>query len=91
MNNVYVKANQNKGDRLRLQIDAHSDEVGYVVKNIRPNGLIEFVLIGGQTAITLSSTKVRILNEDGQYISGVISSIPPHFMTPEQKKHVYQK
>ncbi|KRN04861.1 M42 family metallopeptidase [Holzapfeliella floricola] len=85
MNNVYVKANQNKGDRLRLQIDAHSDEVGYVVKNIRPNGLIEFVLIGGQTAITLSSTKVRILNEDGQYISGVISSIPPHFMTPEQK------
>lgn len=71
-----------------VQLDAHSDEVGFMVQAIKPNGTLRFVTVGHWAAVNIPAHKVRVRNRDGVYIPGIISSIPPHFMTAEQRKSV---
>lgn len=47
MLNVYAAKKENKGDRPVIQMDAHSDAVGFITQAVRPNGLIKFVPLGG--------------------------------------------
>lgn len=90
MRNVYVARNGNDGKRPVVQLDAHSDEVGFMVQAVRPNGTLRFVTVGGWAAVNIPAHKVRVRNRDGVYIPGVISSTPPHFMTAEQRRNVPQ-
>lgn len=43
MLNVYAAKKENKGKRPVIQMDAHSDAVGFITQAVRPNGLIKFV------------------------------------------------
>lgn len=88
MRNVYVKRNENTGNQLVVQLDAHSDEVGFMVQAIKPNGMLRFVTVGGWVRANISAHKVRVRNRDGKYIPGIIASTPPHFMTAEEKKRL---
>jgi putative aminopeptidase FrvX len=90
MRNVYVQRKGNSGKRPVVQIDAHSDEVGFMVQAIKPNGMLQFVMVGHWAAVNIPAHKVRVRNRDGVYIPAIISSTPPHFMTAEQRKVVPQ-
>ncbi|MFA7674008.1 MAG: M20/M25/M40 family metallo-hydrolase [Clostridia bacterium] len=85
MNNVFLTKKNNKGDRPVFMIDGHSDEVGFMVQFITANGLIKFIAIGGWQDSNICAHKVRIRNNKGEYIKGVVSSVPPHFLTAAQK------
>lgn len=61
-----------------LLIAGHMDEVGLMVKNIRANGAIEVLPIGGLSGDVFISQVMYVYTEDGQKIPGVIGSIPPH-------------
>ena len=69
-----------------IWLDAHSDEVGFMVQAVKPNGTMEFLLLGGMNESQLPGTKVVLKNKDGEYVYGVISSKPPHFMSEEERK-----
>lgn len=84
MRNLYLYPKYNKGGRPLLMLDAHSDEVGFMVQAIRPDGTLRFIPIGGWNEKCLPSSKVQIYTKNG-YISGVIAAIPPHFMSAEQR------
>lgn len=88
MRNVYVRRRGNTGHRPVVQLDAHSDEVGFMVQAIKPNGTLRFVTIGSWAPVNIPAHKVRVRNRDGVYLPAIITSIPPHFMTAEQKKAV---
>ncbi|WP_100489094.1 M42 family metallopeptidase [Sporolactobacillus pectinivorans] len=90
MRNVIVERGGNSGNKPVVQVDAHSDEVGFMVQAIKPNGTLRFVTIGGWSAITIPAQKVRVRNRDGEYIPAVITSTPPHFMTVEDRKKLPQ-
>lgn len=60
-------------------IDAHSDELGLMVQAIKPNGTITFTTLGDWVAHSLPSQKVSIKNLDGEFITGVVATRPPHF------------
>lgn len=90
MRNVYVERQGNRGHRPVVQLDAHSDEVGFMVQAIKPNGMLRFVTVGSWAAVNIPAHKVRVRNRDGVYIPAVISSTPPHFMTAEQRNCVPQ-
>ncbi|MCO7174870.1 M42 family metallopeptidase [Sporolactobacillus kofuensis] len=90
MRNVYVERKGNSGHRPVVQLDAHSDEVGFMVQAIKPNGTLRFVTVGGWAAVNIPAHKVRVRNRDGSYLPAVITSTPPHFMTAEQRKSVPQ-
>lgn len=84
MRNLYIYPNYNKGNRPLVMLDAHGDEVGFMVQAIKTDGTLRFVPVGTWNEKALSSSKVQVWTENG-YISGVISAIPPHFLTPEQR------
>lgn len=80
MRNLYIYPKYNKGNRPLVMLDAHSDEVGFMVQAIKPDGTLRFIPIGGWNEKALPSSKVQIYTSNG-YIPGVISAIPPHFMS----------
>ncbi|MDH6364588.1 putative aminopeptidase FrvX [Enterococcus sp. PF1-24] len=83
--NLYIQRQQNTSKRPLLQFDAHSDEVGFIVQAIKPNGMLQFLTLGGWIPNNITAQKVRVRNREGHYINGVVSSKPPHFMTPEER------
>jgi putative aminopeptidase FrvX len=69
----------------KLMISAHSDEVGFCVKNIMKSGFIAFDKIGGVSDQLLQGRKVWITNNK---IPGVIGVKAGHLQTPEESKRV---
>jgi len=80
MRNLYVNRTENRKKPV-VMLDAHSDEVGFMVQSINPNGTLNFVTIGGWVASSVAASKVRVLNADGEYVAGIVASKPPHFMS----------
>lgn len=72
MLNVYAAKKENKGNRPVIQMDAHSDAVGFITQAVRPNGLIKFVPLGGWVKYNIPALRVKIRNRDGEYIPGVV-------------------
>lgn len=86
--NLYAAKKQNNGQRPVLQLDAHSDAVGFITQAVRPNGLIKFVPLGGWVKYNIPAAKVKIRNKDGEYIPGVVATKPPHFMTKAERESI---
>ena len=87
LRNLYMQKEHHQGSKTIL-LDAHSDEVGFIVQAIKPNGTIVFLALGGWVANSLASSKVRIKNREGRYISGIIAAKPPHFVSASDKKDI---
>ena len=68
----------------KLMICAHSDEIGFSVKNILANGFLTFEKLGTQSERGLEGRKVWL----GQNISGVIGIMPGHLQSVEDRKKV---
>jgi len=83
--NLYLRPQNSKKNKYTIMIDGHSDEVGFMVQSIKSNGQIKFLPVGGWIPHNATAQKVRIKNSNGDYISGVISSKPPHFMTESER------
>ena len=60
MRNLYIYPKYNKGSRPYVLLDAHSDEVGFMVQAIKPDGTLRFIPIGGWNEKSLPSSKVQI-------------------------------
>lgn len=79
--NFYVERKQNTGTKPIVQLDCHTDEVGFVVQAIKPNGTLQFLTLGSWTPHNIPAHKVYVRNKYGKYITGIVASIPPHFMS----------
>lgn len=77
--NLYLHRAENSGSRPVIMLDAHSDETGFIIQSIRPNGTMEFLPLGGWVPNTVPAHKVKIKNKENRLISGVVSSTPPHY------------
>lgn len=83
--NLYLERTDNKGNRPVVLLDAHSDEVGFMVQAIRPNGTLQIIPLGSWAAHNIPAHRVWVRNAEGRYIPGITSSKPPHFMTEAEK------
>ncbi|MDO4564219.1 MAG: M42 family peptidase [Clostridia bacterium] len=88
VNNLYVARRKNRGGRPVIQLDAHTDEVGFMVQSIMDNGLIKFVTLGGWVNANIPAHLVRIRNRKGNYVRGVVATKPPHYMSEAEKNSV---
>ena len=86
LRNLYIFRKENTGDKPLLMLDAHSDEVGFMIHSIRPNGTLRFVTLGGWNAGSLPSTKVIVRNKEGRWIPGIIAAKPVHFMSRAERE-----
>ena len=83
--NLHIDGNNNTGDKPVVWLDAHSDEVGFIIQAINPNGTIHFLPLGGWDPGNVPSNRLKIKNDKGEFITGVVASKPPHFMTEAEK------
>ncbi|MBO8156527.1 MAG: M42 family metallopeptidase [Bacillaceae bacterium] len=74
-----------KGNGPKVMVAGHMDEVGFMVTQITKNGMIRFQTLGGWWSQVLLAQRVQIITDNGPVV-GVIGSIPPHNLTPEQRK-----
>ena len=85
LRNLYFTAKGNTGNRPKVWLDAHTDEVGFIVQYLKNNGTMGFLPVGGWSPSTIPASKVRVKTLDGNYISGIVASKPPHFMTAAEQ------
>ncbi|WP_079530559.1 M42 family metallopeptidase [Halobacillus hunanensis] len=69
----------------KVMVAGHMDEVGFMVTQITKNGMLRFQPLGGWWNQVLLAQRVQVLTDKGPVV-GVIGSIPPHNLTPEQRK-----
>lgn len=86
LRNIYIMRPDGPAGGPVVMLDAHSDEVSFMVQAIRPNGTIQFVSLGRWVETALAAHRVRVRNAKGDYIPGIIATKPPHFMTEEERK-----
>ena len=58
MRNLYIRRKENNGNRPVVQLDAHSDEVGFMVQAICPNGTLRIIQVGGWVNHNIPAHKV---------------------------------
>ena len=68
-----------------VMLDAHSDEIGFMVQAIRPDGTLKFLPLGGWTAANIPAHRVLVRAKDGRLLPGVTGTKPPHFLTEAEK------
>ncbi|MBI1802376.1 MAG: hypothetical protein HYR71_12190, partial [Chloroflexi bacterium] len=74
----------------RLMLDAHMDEIGFMVQYIDEQGFIRFTPMGGWDPRLLLSHLLTILTRDRQRVEGVIGTVPPHILKPGDREKVVQ-
>jgi putative aminopeptidase FrvX len=72
----------------RLMLDAHMDEVGFMVQHVDEKGFISFTPIGGWDPRLLPGHMLTIVNRDGKPVFGVIGSHPPHIQKASDREKV---
>ncbi|MBQ3425275.1 MAG: M42 family peptidase, partial [Clostridia bacterium] len=85
LRNLYLRRGANTGGKPVVQLDAHSDEVGFMVHSIRENGTLKFITLGGWVNSNIPAHRVRVKTRTGEWIPGVIAAKPPHYMTDAEK------
>ncbi len=85
MRNTYMHLRQDKVHNTTILLDAHADEVGFIVQAIKPNGTLRFLPLGGWDPKNIVSGEVWILNNEGKKISGIVASQPVHFLSEEKR------
>jgi len=68
-----------------LMLEAHCDEIGYMVKHIMPAGFLAIDLIGGSDSATARGRRVTIFGEKGE-VSGIIGNIAIHIRERKEEK-----
>lgn len=77
--NLYIYRKNHSGSKPVLMLDAHGDEVGFMVHSVKPNGTLRFVGLGRMDPRGLAASELLVRNVDGDYIRGIIGLRPPHF------------
>ena len=74
----------------RILLDAHIDEIGFMISHIHKKGFLYFTSIGGWDNRILLGQSIVLKSSEGQVFHGVIGSKPPHLTTVEERKKVVE-
>lgn len=69
-----------------VMLDAHMDEVGFIVSFIEKDGFLRLAPLGGWDARVLPSHAVTVLTKDSSRVRGVVGTAPPHVLTDDDRK-----
>jgi putative aminopeptidase FrvX len=86
MRNLFIHKPPSRTGLPKVMLDAHSDEVGFMIQSINANGTLRFMTLGGWNPQNINAHVVRIQNTQKEWIKGVVASKPAHFLTPEEMK-----
>ncbi|MBI5059517.1 M42 family peptidase [candidate division KSB1 bacterium] len=70
----------------KLMLDAHTDEIGVMVRYIDEHGFLRFAKIGGWDDRIFPAHRVKLKGRDGGFYHGVIGMAPPHVLSDDSKQ-----
>ncbi len=79
-----VAMRKGKDERV-LMLDAHMDEVGFIVKWVDDKGYVRFAPLGGWDERIVAGHRVVLRTRAGKKRIGVIGSAPPHILTADER------
>ena len=82
--NAYAYYNPSNGEKKKVLIDAHADEIGYFVFDITPKGFIKVGRLGGSDILITPSSRVDIWGENG-VVKGVFGHPAIHVQDETNK------
>lgn len=80
-----VTAILNPSGTPRVMIEAHIDEIGFIIKYIDDDGYLYFSPIGGFDPSTLPGNRIRIMGKNGPVL-GVLGRKPAHLLGKEDRE-----
>ncbi|MGB2983511.1 MAG: M42 family metallopeptidase [Candidatus Bipolaricaulia bacterium] len=81
-----LTATRSGSDDRVLMLDAHMDEVGFIVKWIDDAGFLRFAPIGGWDERIIPGHRIEIRTRSGEMRHGVIGVSPPHILKADERK-----
>ncbi len=84
-NLIAFKRGSGAEPRLKVMVDAHTDEVGLMITRFEKNGLLGFRIVGGIDDRVLLAKGV-VIGE--KRVPGVIIAPPVHLTKPDQRKQI---
>ena len=84
LKNCYIKQKNIDKTKPTVMLDAHLDEVGFIVQSINGKGLINFLPLGGFIPSNIPAHLVSIRTDD-KLVTAITTSKPPHFMTQKER------
>lgn len=77
-----------RGSGDAVMLDAHMDEVGFMVRWIEKDGFLRLTPLGGWDERILMAHRIVLLTRSGKKVHGVIGSTPPHIQTEGDRNKV---
>lgn len=87
LKNLYLYPENYDESKPTIMLDAHLDEVAFIVSYIDSNGLLGIEMLGRWEWYNVSAHLFMVRNRNGKYVKGIIGSKPPHFLTPEEREN----
>lgn len=81
---------QGTSEKPRIMLAGHMDEIGFMVKQISPEGYIKFLPLGGWFDQVLLGQRVVIQTKKGDVV-GVIGAKPPHLLPADERDKVVKR
>ena len=86
MGNLIAVMGFGKGEaKKKIMISSHMDEVGFMISEIKEDGMLGYGCIGGIDPSVVAGRKIIVGDEKGQ-ISGIICSKAIHQKSPEERE-----
>lgn len=83
LGNVIAVKRCGKRNAMKILLDAHMDEVGFIVTGSE-EGFLKFSLLGSIDPRNLPGCEITLLTKDPIY--GVIACLPPHILSGEERE-----
>src|SRR6266508_3888946 len=74
----------------KVVLAGHLDEIGFMVTRLTDDGYLKFQTLGGWWEQVMLAQRVEIHTRTGPLV-GVIGSKPPHLLSADERKKVYEK
>ena len=86
MGNLIAVMGFGKGEeKKKIMISSHMDEVGFMISEIKEDGMLGYGCIGGIDPSVVAGRKILVGDEKGQ-ISGIICSKAIHQKSPDERE-----
>ncbi|MGH3007228.1 MAG: M42 family metallopeptidase [Gaiellaceae bacterium] len=84
LGNLIAERRGNGGPRLML--DAHMDEIGFMVSYVEEGGWVRIVQLGGWDERIVAAHSLTILADGGRRVRGIVGTLPPHVLTKADRE-----
>ena len=89
LGSVFAVKKSKKPNAPKVMMSGHMDEVGFVVKQITPKGLLKFFPYGRTWEHVVMAQRVMVYSSlNGRGFPGAVASIPPHLLPEETAKRL---